>query len=332
MASHIERRKFLATLSGAAAWPLAARAQQGERPRRIGVLMLPTAGNVDREAHITALRDALGRFGWVVGKNLHIDYRWAAGDADRLRAMASELVTLSPDVLVTPGSPATAAMLAATRTLPIVFVEAADPLGSGLVKSLARPGGNATGFAFSEFSVGSKWLETLKEIAPQIERVLVLAIPENVGSAGLLQAVEGAAPGLGVQLLIAPIRNATEIEAAFNRIRQDGNTGVLVLPGAPVVDNQALIVALAERHHAPVIYPIRSFVTLGGLIFYGYDRRDQYRQAASYVDRILKGEKPGDLPVQAPTKYELVINLTTAKGLGLEVPPSLIARADEVIE
>jgi putative ABC transport system substrate-binding protein len=298
---------------------------------RIGVLMSTAAGNVDREAHITALRDALERLGWVVGKNLHIDYRSAAGDADRLRAMAGELVTLSPDVLVTPGSPATAAM-AATRTLPIVFVEASDPLGSGLVRSLAHPGRNVTGFTFSEFSVGSKWLETLKEIAPHIERVLVLAIPENVGSAGLLHAVEGVAPRLGVQLLIAPIRNAAEIEAAFNRITQDANTGVLVLPGAPVADNQALIVALAERHNAPVIYPIRSFVTRGGLIFYGYDVSDQYRLAAGYIDRILKGEKPADLPVQAPTKYELIINLKTAKALGLNVPNTLVGRADEVIE
>jgi putative ABC transport system substrate-binding protein len=329
----MKRRQFIRLLGGAAAgWPLHARAQQGERVRLIGVLMSTTAGNVDRETHIAAFRDALGRFGWIVGKNLLIDYRSAAGDADRLRAMAGELVTSSPDVLVTPGSPATAAMLAATRTLPIVFVEASDPLGSGLVKSLAHPGGNVTGFTFSEFSVGSKWLETLKEIAPYIERVLVLAIPENVGSAGLLLAVERVAPRLGVQLSIAPVRNAAEIEAAFNRITQDATTGVLVLPGAPVADNQALIVALAERHHAPVIYPIRSFVTLGGLIFYGYDVSDQYRQAAAYVDRILRGEKPGDLPVQAPTKYELVINLRTAKALNLQIPPMLLARADEVIE
>jgi ABC-type uncharacterized transport system substrate-binding protein len=329
----MRRREFISLLGGAAAaWPLAARAQQAERIRRLGVLMATSAGNVDREANVMAFRDALGRFGWVVGKNLHIDYRSAAGDADRLRAMAGELVTLSPDVLVTPGSPATAAMLAATRTLPIVFVEASDPLSSGLVKSLAHPGGNVTGFAFSEFSVGSKWLETLKEIAPQIERVLVLMIPDNVGSAGLLHAVEDVALPLAVQLLIAPIRNAADIEAAFNRISHDANTGVLVLPGAPIADNQALIVSLAERHHVPVIYPIRSFVTLGGLIFYGYDRSDQYRQAASYVDRILRGEKAGDLPVQAPTKYELVINLKTAKTLGLAVPPTLLARADEVLE
>jgi putative tryptophan/tyrosine transport system substrate-binding protein len=329
----MKRREFITLLGGTAVtWPHAALAQQAERIRRVGVLMSTTAGNADREAHITVFRDALGRFGWAVGKNIRIDYRSAAGDADRLGAMASELIALSPDVLVTPGSPATAAMMAATRTLPIVFVEASDPLGSGLVKSLAHPGGNITGFTFSEFSLGSKWLEALKEIAPHVEHVLVLAIPENVGSAGLLQAVEGGAPRLGVQLLIAPIRTASEIEGAFNRITHGGSTGVVVLPGAPVADNQALIVALAERHHAPVIYPNRSFIGLGGLMFYGYDVAEQYRQAASYVDRILKGERTADLPVQAPTKYELVINLKTAKALGLEIPPTLLARADEVIE
>jgi putative ABC transport system substrate-binding protein len=332
--SDIRRREFITLLGGAAvaAWPLAARAQQSERMRRIGVLMSTSEGNVEREVHIAALRGAMKMLGWTIGKNLHIEYRSAAGDADRLRAMAHELVDLSPDVLVTPGSPATAAMLAATRTIPIVFVEAADPLGSGLVSSLAHPGGNVTGFTFSEFSIGSKWLEILKEIAPRIDRVLVVAIPENIGSAGLWHAVERAAPRLGVQLLQAPVRNAAEIEAAFDGIRHVANTGVLVLPGAPVADHQALIIALASRHRVPAIYPIRSLVTRGGLIFFGYDTSEQYRQAASYVDRIMKGEKPADLPVQAPTKYELVINLKTAKALGLEVPPTILARADEVIE
>jgi ABC-type uncharacterized transport system substrate-binding protein len=328
----MRRRDLITLLGGAAAWPFAARAQQPERIRRIGVLLSTGEGNVDVEVRFTAFREAMGKLGRTIGRNLHIDYRSAAGDTDRLRAMARELAGSSPDVIVTVGSPATAAMLAATRTIPIIFVAASDPLGSGLVGSLARPGGNVTGFAFSEFSIGSKWLEILKEIAPRIDRVLVLAIPDNIGSAGLLRAVEDAAPRFGLQLLRAPVRNSAEIEAAFDSFPRVANTGLLVLPGAPVLDNQALIVALAARHRVPAIYANRSLVMRGGLIFYGFDEIDQYRQAASYVDRILKGEKPADLPVQAPVKYELVINLKTAKALGLDVPVLLQQRADEVIE
>jgi len=328
----VKRREFTAMLGGAAAWPLAAGAQQSGQLRRIGVLMSTSGRNLDREANLAAMRAELERLGWTIGQKLQIDYRAAAGDADRLHAMARELVGLSPNVLVTPGSPATAAMLSATRTLPIVFVETSDPLGSGLVASLARPAGNATGFTFSEFSIGSKWLEILKEMAPGIARVLVLTTPDNVGSAGLLRAVEGAAPRLGVPLSLTPVRSGKDIEAAFDGLSPDARTGILVLPGAPITDNRALIVASAARLRAPAIYAIRTFAAQGGLIFYGYDVSDQYRQAASYVDRILRGEKPGDLPVQAPTKYELVINLKTARMLGLDVPPNLLARADEVIE
>jgi putative tryptophan/tyrosine transport system substrate-binding protein len=335
MASHIERRKFLATLGGAAAaWPLAARAQQpSERVRRIGVLMSAVESDPRALENITAFAQGLAELGWTVGRNVRIEYRWGAGDLDRFRRYAAELVALSPDVVVATAGSIVGAFQQASRTVPIVFVTTIDPIGGGWVESLSRPGTNATGFASSEFSMSGKRLELLKEIAPGVKRVAVIRDPSVPAGSGGLAAIQTVAPSLGVELTAIGVRDAGEIERAITAFARGSNDGLITVgPTSSVQRYRDLIITLAARHRLPAIYPGRLFVISGGLICYGADPIDQYRRAAGYVDRILKGEKPADLPVQQPTKYELVINLKAAKALGLEVPTTLLARADEVIE
>jgi putative tryptophan/tyrosine transport system substrate-binding protein len=315
----MRRREFVSLLvSAAAAWPLAARAQQGERMRRIGVLMNLAADDLQGQARVAALLQGLQMLGWTDGRNIRIDYRWGGGDADRIRGYAAELVALEPDVIFTFGGATTGPMQQVTRTVPIVFAGIIDPVGSGLVASLARPGGNVTGFLGLEYGMSAKWLELLKEIAPLVTRVAVMRDSAQASGIGQLGSIQAVAPSFGVELRPVALSDAGEIERAISAFAREPNGG--------------LIVTLAARHRLPAVYSGRDFVASGGLISYGPDRIDPSRRAASYVDRILKGEKPADLPVQAPTKYELVINLKTAKALGLDVPPSLLARADEVIE
>jgi ABC-type uncharacterized transport system substrate-binding protein len=332
----MKRRKFIKLLGGAAvAWPLAARAQQPERMRRIGVLMYWSADDAEGQARHAAFTQALKQLGWSDGGNLRIDTRWAT--ADDVRRHAAELVALAPDVLVAGGGTATvASLLEATRTVPIVFVAVIDPVGAGFVASLARPGGNATGFTIHEYSMSGKWLELLKEIAPGVKRAAVLRDPGIASGIGQFGAVQIVAPSLGVELSPVDVRDAGEIERAVTGFAQAaparGSNGLIVTASTMAVLHRQPIIAVAARHRLPAVYSERGSVTAGGLISYGPDRLDQFRHAAGYVDRILKGEKPADLPVQAPTKYELVINLKTAKAMGLEVPATLLARADEVIE
>ena len=328
----MRRREFVALLGGAAAWPLAAGAEQGERIRRIGVLMPSAADDPEFQARITAFLQGLAQLGWLDGRNVRIDSRWGVADADRIRKYAAELVALAPDVILANSSAAVAPLLQATRTVPIVFTTVADPVGAGYVDSLARPGGNATGFIVFEYSIAAKWLELLKEIAPGVTRVAVVresAIAAGPGQFGVIQA---AAPSLGVELRPIDVRDAGEIERAIAAFAQGSNGGLIVTGSPGAIFHRELIIALAARHRLPATYSARFWATDGGLISYGPDSIDPLRRAASYVDRILKGEKPADLPVQAPTKYELVINLKTAKSLGLEIPTPVLARADEVIE
>jgi putative ABC transport system substrate-binding protein len=327
------RREFITLLGGAAAWPLAARAQQGERMRRIGVLMASAADDSVYQAHIAAFLRGLAQLGWTDGRNVRIDTRWATSNADDLRRHAAELAALAPDVLVAATGTATAApLLQATRTVPIVFVQVIDPVGAGFVASLARPGGNATGFTSFEYGLSGKWLELLKQIAPSMTRAAVLRDPAVASGIGQFAAIQAVAPSLGVELSPIDARDAPEIERAVTAFARSGNSGLIVTPSPVANRHRDLIATLATRHRLPAVYGSRHYVAAGGLISYGPDLIDQYRRAASYVDRILKGEKPADLPVQAPTKYELVINLKSAKPLGLDVPPTLLARADEVIE
>jgi putative tryptophan/tyrosine transport system substrate-binding protein len=329
----VRRREFMSLLGGAvAAWPLAARAQQPERMRRVGVLMPNAADDPEYQARMAAFLQGLAQLGWIDGRNVRIDTRWGVADADRIRKYAAELVALAPDVILAHSSGALAPLLQASRTVPIVFTNVADPVGAGYVDSLARPGGNATGFVQFEYGLSGKWLELLKEIAPQMTRAAVLrdaAIPAGTGQFGAIQSV---APSVGVEVSPINIRDAGEIERAVAAFARSANGGLIVTGSALAQLHRNLIITLAARHKLPAVYFERFFVTGGGLISYGPDLVDQYRRAASYVDRILKGEKPADLPVQAPTKYELVINLKTAKALGLDLPPSVLARADEVIE
>ena len=328
----MRRREFILALGGAAvAWPLAARAQP-ERMRRIGVLMNLAADDPESSARLTAFLQGLQQLGWTDGRNVRIDTRWAAGDADRYRKSATELVALMPDVILATGTSAVAPLQQATRTVPIVFVQVIDPVGAGLVASLARPGGNATGFTLFEYGMSGKWLELLKEIAPRVTRAAVLRDPASAPGIGQFAAIQAVAPSLGVELSPVDVRDAGEIERAVTAFARSPNGGLIVTASPSAAVHRELIITLAARHKLPAVYPFRYFVTGGGLISYGPDIVDQYRRAAGYVDRILKGEKPADLPVQAPTKYELVINLKTAKALGLTVPPTLLARADEVIE
>ena len=330
----MKRREFITLLGGAAAAsPLAARAQQGERMRRIGVLMSTFEGDPRGLEYITAFAQGLAELGWTVGRNVRIEYRWGAGDLNRFRSYAAELVALSPDVILASGGSIVGALQQASRTVPIVFVNTIDPVGGGWVESLSRPGTNATGFASYEFSMSGKWLELLKEIAPGVKRVAVIRDPSVPAGSGGLAAIQTVAPSLSVELTPVGVRDAGEIERAITAYARGPNGGLIFVgPTSSVQRHRDLIVALAARHRLPAIYPSRAFVTSGGLISYGPDTIDPNHRAAGYVDRILKGEKPADLPVQAPVKYELMINLKTAKALGLEVPPSLLARADEVIE
>src|SRR5262245_4501157 len=329
----MRRRDFITLIGGAAvAWPLAARAQQGDRVRRIGVLMNIAADDSETQARRAAFLQGLQELGWSEGRNLRIDYRWGVGDTDRHRANAAELVALAPDVILAHGGPIMGALQLATRAVPIVFVSVTDPVGAGYVASLARPGGNATGFILFEFGISGKWLELLKQIAPRLTRVAVLrdpAIPSGTGQFGAIQAV---APSFGVELSPIDLRDASGIERAVRAFARQPDGGLIVTAAAFAQIHRALIMTLAARHRLPAVYPYRYVVTSGGLISYGPDQIDQYRRAAGYVDCILRGEKPADLPVQMPTKYELVINLKTARALDLEVPPTLLTRADEVIE
>jgi putative ABC transport system substrate-binding protein len=328
----MRRRDFITLLGGTAAWPLAARAQQPERMRRIGVLLNLAADDRESQTRNAAFLQGLQQLGWTEGHNVRVEYRWAAGDADRFRGYAAELVAFSPDVILASTSPAVAALQQATRTVPIVFVIVIDPVGAGFVASLARPGGNATGFTLFEYGVAGKWLELLKEIAPGVTRVAVLRDPAIAAGIGQLGAIQAVAPSFGVELSPVDVRDAGEIERAVTAFARVPNGGMIVTGSPSQGVHRELIITLAARHRVPAIHPFRYMATSGGLIAYGPDQVDQYRRAAGYVDRILKGEKPADLPVQNPTKYELAINLKTAKALGLDVPPTLLARADEVIE
>ena len=329
----MRRRDFIKVIIGfAAAWPLGARAQQADRIRRIGVLMGLAADDSEGQARVAAFLRGLQEAGWVVGRNVQIDYRWSAGDADRGRRYAAELVALAPDVILGAGGLGLGALLQATRVVPIVFVHVPDPVGAGFVDSLARPGGNATGFTLFEYSTSGKWLELLKQIAPGVTRVAVLRDPAITGGIGQFSAIQAVTTSLGVEVSPVNVRDEGEIERAITAFARGGNGGMIVTGSGSAVLHRERIVTLAVRYKLPAIYFEHPFVTAGGLICYGPNLPDQYRRAADYVDRILKGEKPGDLPVQAPTKYEMVINLKTAKALGLTLPPPLLASADEVIE
>jgi ABC-type uncharacterized transport system substrate-binding protein len=327
----VKRRAFVLALGGAAAWPLAARAQQSERMRRIGVLTYIPADDAEGQARHAAFTQALGQLGWSEGRNLRIDTRWA--NAGNLQRHAAELVAAAPDVLVAATGTATLApLLQATRIIPIVFAIVIDPVGAGFVASLAKPGGNATGFTAYEYSMSGKWLELLKEIAPRVTRAAVLRDPAVASGIGQFGAVQIVAPSFGVELIPVDVRDAGEIERAVAAFVSGSNGGLIMTASALGTTHRELITTVAARHKLPAVYPSRPYVTAGGLISYGPDLLDQFRRAAGYVDRILKGEKPADLPVQAPTKYELVINLKTAKALGLDIPTTVLARADEVIE
>ena len=328
----MRRREFLGVLGSAAAtWPLAARAQQPERVRRIGSLT-GIADDSMTQARLATFLETLQQLGWTEGQNVQVDRRWGGGDADRIRKYAAELATLNPDVILATGAPATQQLLRATRTVPIVFVLVPDPVGSGFVESLSRPGGNATGFMTFEYGLSGKWLELLKEIAPGVTRAAVLrdpALPAGIGSFAIIQSV---AQSVGVDVSPISVRDAAEIERAISAFARSSNGGLIVTASALARVHINLIITLAARHKLPAVYWDRPSVASGGLISYGANDIDPFRRAAGYVDRILKGENPADLPVQAPTKYELVINLKTAKALGLDVPPSLLACANEVIE
>ena len=329
----MRRREFLGVLGGAAAWPFAARAQQRERMRRIGWL---TGGgdldDPDAQARNAAFLQGLQQLGWTDGRNVQIETRWAGPNTDNIRKYAAELAALAPDVILAGGTAVVGPLLQATRTVPIVFVGVADPVGAGLVDSLARPGGNATGFMQFEYSLSAKWLEPLKQIAPGVTRAAVLrnaAVTSGIGQFAIIQSV---ASSVGVEVSPVNLHDAGEIERAVTAFARSGNSGLIVTASGLATVHRTLIIALAARHKLPAVYARRLFVTDGGLISYGTDLPDQFRQAAGYVDRILKGEKPADLPVQAPTRYGLVINLKTAKALGLEVPAKLLALTDEAIE
>jgi putative tryptophan/tyrosine transport system substrate-binding protein len=330
MENGMKRREFIALLGGAAAgWPIAARAQQPERMRRVGVLMGLAADDPEAQNRIAAFEQSLQQLGWTNGRNLQIDYRRGAAVTQKYVA---ELVALAPDVILASGGTVLGALLQATRTVPIVFTQTADPVAAGFVASLARPGGNATGFTTSEYGTSGKWLELLKEIAPGVTRAAILRDPTIPSGIGQFAAIQSVAPSFGVELSPLDVRAASEIERDVAAFARGSNGGLILTSSGLAAIHRELIIALAARYRLPAVYSYRFFATVGGLLSYGPDPIDQYRRAAGYVDRILKGEKPGDLPVQAPTKYELAINLKTAKALGLTVPAALLARADEVIE
>ena len=328
-----KRRAFITLLGGAAAsWPLTTRAQLGERMRRIGVLLPAASDDAGFQVRVGAFLQELSLLGWTVGRNVHIDTRWATANAAEIRRHAAELAVFAPDVILAFGSSTVGPMMQASRTVPIVFPGSIDPVGSGFVDSLARPTGNATGFLLFEFSLGGKWLELLKQIAPQVARVAVLRDPTMPSGSGQLGSIQTVAPSFGVELRPVDVRDADEIERAVTAFARSPNGGLILTGSGPSLVHRDLIITLAARHRLPAVYFDHSSVAAGGLISYGPDIVNLFRQAAGYVDRILKGEKPADLPVQAPIKYELVINLKTAKALGIEIPPMLLARADEVIE
>jgi putative ABC transport system substrate-binding protein len=327
----MRRREFIALLGGAvAAWPLAARAQQADRMPRIGVLM--TTDDAEGQARMGAFLQGLQHLGWVDGRNVRIEARWTVGKADNVRRYVAELAALAPDVIVATGSASVGPLLQTTHAIPIVFAQVVDPVGAGFVESLARPGGNATGFTQYEYGISAKWLELLKEIAPSVTRAAILRDPGITAGIGQWAAIQTVAPALGVELRPVDVRDPGEFERAVAAFARASNGGLIVTGSGSATVHRQRIIMLAARHKLPAVYPFRTYADEGGLISYGPDTIDQFRRAAGYVDRILKGEKPGDLPVQAPTKYELVINLKTAKALGLEISPSLLARADEVIE
>jgi putative ABC transport system substrate-binding protein len=329
----MRRRKFITLLGGAAAtWPLAARAQQPKRMRRVGVLMPHAANDPQVQTRNAAFLQGLQQLGWTVGNNVQIEYRWSGGREDDTRKYAAELVALAPDVIFTSGSAGIGPLQRATRTVPIVFTLVPDPVGAGFVESLARPGGNITGFLIFEYGIGAKWLELLKQVAPSVTRAAVLRDPAITAGIGLWGALQSVSPSFGVELRPVDVRDAGEIERALTAFASGPNGGLILTGSSGAILHRDLIIALAARHRLPAVYYERYFVAAGGLMSYGPDLPDQFRRAATYIDRILKGEKPADLPVQAPTKYELVINLKTARALGLEVAPTPLARADEVIE
>jgi putative ABC transport system substrate-binding protein len=328
----MRRRDFIAVASGAVAWPLAARAQQAERVRRIGMLLPASSDDVEFQARVGAFLQELGQMGWMIGRNLRIDTRWATTNAADIRRHATELAALAPDVILAHGDSTIRPMLQATRTVPVVFPIVSDPVAAGYADSLARPGGNATGFMAREYSLSGKWLELLKEIAPSVARAAVLRDSTQGSGTSEFAAIQAVAPSLRVEVNPVNLRDAGEIERAVSAFARSANGGLIVTPSGATTLHRNLIITLAARYKLPAVYAFRYFVAAGGLISYGPDQIDQYRRAAGYVDRILKGEKPADLPVQAPTKYELVINLKTAKALGLDVPATVLARADQVIE
>jgi len=327
----MKRREFVTLLGGAAAWPLAARAQQGERMRRIGVLLNSAADDPMAQARVAAFVQGLQAAGWSDGRNVRIDTRGAAGDPGNFRKYAAELIALGPDVVLAGTTSAVLQLQQASRTVPIVFVSAIDPVGSGLIASMARPGGNITGFVVFEYALAVKWLELLKEIAPGVKRAAVLRDPTIAAGIGQFAAIQ-AAGSVGMELSAIDLRDAGEIERAIADFAQRPNGGLIVTASQFGSNNPGPLAALAAQHKLPSVYPFRYFASAGGLMSYGPDQLDEYHRAAAYVDRILKGEKPADLSVQAPTKYQLAINLKTAMGLGLTVPPALLARADDVIE
>jgi putative tryptophan/tyrosine transport system substrate-binding protein len=328
----MRRREFIKLLGGAAAaWPLAARAQQPEKLRHVGVLMNLSEQSPAGQRAVAAFRQGLQELGWQGGRNVRVEIRWGSGNAELYRKFASELVALAPDVIMAATSATVEALRRATNAVPIVFVAVIDPVGSGLVKSLAQPGGHVTGFTIFEYAIGAKWLELLKDIGPRVTRAAVLRDPTVASGIGQFAAIQAVAP-IGIELSAVDMRDGAEIEQAVAEFARGSNGGLVVTAGAFGANHPAEIAAIAARHGLPAVYPFRYFISAGGLVSYGPDLIDPYRRAASYVDRILKGEKPAGLPVQAPTKFELVINLKTAKALGLEVPPTVLARADEVIE
>ena len=329
----MRRREFITLLGGAAAaWPRAARAQHGSAMLRVGALFGIAEGDPEARNRIDAFRQGLEKLGWTLGKNLQLESRWAGGDLERLRAQAAELVNHKPDVLLAGATVSMLALQQATRDIPIVFAQVTDPVGAGFVNSLARPGGNITGFTQHEFAIGVKWLELLKELAPHIKRVAVIYLVDNPASDGYLATITPAAPTLGIELTTNGVRTITDIEQAIEAIAGTPNGGLILLPGPTPSNRRERIIALTEQRRLPAVYPFRYWVANGGLASYGIDNIELYRLAATYVDRILKGEKPADLPVQHATKFQLVINLKTAKALGLDPPITLLARTDEIIE
>jgi putative tryptophan/tyrosine transport system substrate-binding protein len=334
MASHIGRRKFLATLGGGAvAWPLAASAQHLGKVPLVGALIPFAEGDEEAERRRNAFQRGLEAFSWTNGQNIRIEYRWVGSDPNRIRSYAADIVGLAPDVILANATPVLAAIRQETRTIPIVFVQVIDPVSRGFVKSLAQPGGNVTGFTNFEFPMGGKWVEVLKEVAPRITSIAVVFNPDTAPyGEPFFQQITTSASSLSIEAIEARVRNVVELEKAVAGIAAKSNGSLIVLPDTFTTVHRDSIIALADRHQLPGVYPFRYFATRGGLVSYGVDAEDMFRRSAGYVDRILNGEKPANLPVQAPTKYELVLNLKTAKALGLDIPPTLLARADEVIE